>query len=208
MSFNPQVDYKFYDFENYVSWDRWQSYYAQIKCVSAKNPNSILVVGPGDGVVVAVLKSMSFKVKTLDIDAASEPDYLASIDSASSVVNEKFDLVLCCQVLEHLPYDKFSQCLIELRSITRRHLVLALPYRGYRLGAIFSLHKFEIRFLQLVIPRFHRDYDFDGQHYWELGDKSYSKAIVRSDIEHFFVIEREYFVKGNSYHYVFELVAK
>ncbi len=98
--------------------------------------------------------------------------------------NNSFDVVTCCEVLEHLPYDSFSGALSELRRVCRSWAILSLPdsrrklqfgFRSDRLGyfrAIFHAPR--------LIDPVHR---FDGQHYWEIGKASYPLGRVIDDIE-------------------------
>ena len=40
---------------------------------------------------------------------------------------DAFDVTLCCEVLEHLPFERLRVCLEELRRVTRGHLVVSVP---------------------------------------------------------------------------------
>ena len=74
MDSEKQVDASHYNFEDYVTWERWQSYYTQLRFVLRQKPKSILVVGAGDGLVANMLKSLGLNVKTVDIDPELNPD--------------------------------------------------------------------------------------------------------------------------------------
>jgi hypothetical protein len=49
--------------------------------------------------------------------------------------DDAFDLVMCTEVLEHVPPDRLERACSELARVTRRHLVVGVPYRqDLRLG--------------------------------------------------------------------------
>jgi SAM-dependent methyltransferase len=49
--------------------------------------------------------------------------------------DSSFDLVLCCEVLEHLPDEMFRHTLDELRRVARKYILISVPYKeNLRLG--------------------------------------------------------------------------
>jgi len=66
----------------------------------------ILVIGGFGQVLNLINKKIPNKnVKTLDIQLAHRPDYLLDISDPSlvSLIKEKFDQIICIEVLEHVP---------------------------------------------------------------------------------------------------------
>ena len=49
---------------------------------------------------------------------------------------------------------------------------------------------------------------FDGQHYWEIGKRGFSRGKIRAHIAKHFDIVREYVPFGNQYHRFFVLRKK
>jgi hypothetical protein len=62
-----------YNFQRYVYFGRWASYWYQINEVLELKPESLLVVGIGDGTVIDILKKYINEIKTLDIDEKLKP---------------------------------------------------------------------------------------------------------------------------------------
>ena len=110
----------------YFHGGRIHSYAHQIKTVIEQNPSRILEVGKGPGMVAAALRSVGIQVVSMDMQAELEPDLVGSVTQIP-VADNSFDVSLCCQVLEHLPFEHFSQALGELRRVTRDALVMSLP---------------------------------------------------------------------------------
>ena len=63
-----------------------------------------LEVGPGDGTFAGGMRSAGFSVRTVDLPGAGRPDW--TLDITRNFVDQKFDLIHCGQVLEHVPDDR------------------------------------------------------------------------------------------------------
>lgn len=200
-----QVEKSHYDFNHYVSHDRWMSYYNQVDEVNRCNPKSVLVVGPGDNIVVNLLKTFSGDVKTLGIDESLNPDYLKSVYNLDEVIDRKFDVVLCCQVLEHLPFDQFEESLKKLLSITTDRLIIALPEKSARVAISMKLPKLKMFFFYISIPLFWVKHKFDGEHYWELHSAGFKPKRVKNIMKSHAKLEKYYRLKSNPYHHFFIL---
>lgn len=198
----PQVNSLIYAFERYVTPERWNSYWHQVVEALQDNPLKVLVIGVGDGIVPLVLKSTGIEVKTLDIDVALQPDYVGHINDIDSIVNSnEFDVVLCCQVLEHLPFNVFETCINKLVKIARHKVVLSLPYNHRVLFYIaFKLPKISQKEYQITIPSFWQKWEFDGQHYWEIGTAGYPKKRIDKAISVIAPIRKCFVASGFRYH--------
>ncbi len=192
-----------YSFKKYVYFSRWASYWYQIDQVLSLQPESILIIGKGDGIVVDVLKDNVSQIKTLDIDKDLNPDVIASVENMPFTEN-CFDVILCAEVLEHLPFAKFEKSLSELQRITKKFVVLSLPHFGPQIKFSFKIPfiketKFAFKF---PLPIEHR---FNGEHYWEIGKKNYSAGKIKSIIQKYFKIKKEFIPFENQYHHFYIL---
>ncbi|MFN5149843.1 MAG: class I SAM-dependent methyltransferase [Flavobacteriia bacterium] len=201
-----QVDSSHYDFFKYVDIDRFNSFYYQLLLIKKICPKSILDIGPGNNFLRDLL-SKEFDFKTIDIDSELDPDFNGSVD-AMPLENNSFDLVCCFQVLEHLPFDKFDQCLSELNRVSRENVLLSLPYSRLDLKFSFKFTIFKELRLLITIPKFYKKNKFDGQHYWEIGRRNTPSRLVQEMIEKYFVIEEVINPFENPYHIFYKLRKK
>ena len=189
---------------NYDDEKRWMSYFHQVKEVLAFKPESVLVIGKGNGLVAEYLKLSGIKVITIDVDENTKPDVIASVIKMPFKDNE-FEVVLCAQVLEHLPYDDFEKSLLEIERVAKLGVVISLPHFG---PAIRFLFKFpflpEIKFMiKLPYPKKHI---FKGEHYWEIGKRGFGVGKIKGDLKKSgsFLI-KDFIVFENPLHHFFIL---
>ncbi len=190
--------------KKYGDSKRWMSYWRQIEEVLKFNPQSVLIIGKGDGLVSEYLKLRGVKTTALDIDKSLNPDIVASvIDMPFS--DNSFDVALCAQVLEHLPYDEFSKALSEIKRVSGIGAVVSLPHFGPAIKFLVKVPLFpELKFIfKLPYPVKHR---FKGEHYWEIGKRNYSLRIIKNDMKKSgFIIKNDYIVFENPLHHFFIL---
>lgn len=179
-------------------------YWYQIREVLALNPQDVLEVGKGSGVVCDYLKSRNIKIATLDIDEKLNPDIRGSVREIP-LGDNSFDAVLCAEVLEHLPFGDFEKSLRELKRVSRKYVVLSLPHFGPAVKINLKLPLIrEIKFaLKTHFPVAHK---FNGEHYWEIGKKGYPSIKIRKILRKYFKIRKEFVPFESQYHrfYVLE----
>lgn len=105
-----QVGKEHYDFDKYIDEYRWSSYYLQIKNVMRKDIKKVLIIGVGDGIVPNIIKILNSQINVVTFDFAQDlkPDIYGDVRKLSLIVTEQFDAIICCQVLEHLPFEEFE----------------------------------------------------------------------------------------------------
>lgn len=144
----------------------------------------ILLVGPGQGLEVAVLRSRGYEVLTYDIDAEFKPDRVGSVHDLSEFKAREFDIVIASHVLEHMSFAFFDQALQEIARVGQ-HALIYLPYAGRHyqaFGRIWNISPFW-RETSLEKPLHSA-----GQHFWEIGLKGYSRSFVQEQIARRFEI--------------------
>lgn len=201
---DKQVDKTHYIWKKYVDIPRWISYWHQISEVTSLTPSSVLIIGAGDNIVRDVLQKTVPIVKVADIDSELEPDFVGSVTDLSSLIPSKFDVVLCSQVLEHLPFEMFEKSISEIYAVTNRYLVLSVPQKYYRFEFVVTAFskKMVKKIVTFCIEKKHKKFiapNIDG-HYWEVGVKGRSKEKVRDVLEKYFSINKEFIVPENPYH--------
>jgi hypothetical protein len=203
-----QVEVSHYDFKNYLELPRWTSYWHQIEETLSLSPETALVIGVGDGIVVTLLEKYGVKVYTLDFDKLLHPDFEGDVADVDVILGDKrFDVLLCCQVLEHLPYDRFEDILRQMAKHAS-HVVVSLPYRAIKYKFEIKLPVIKLMKTDVFIHNFFRVHKFDGEHYWEIGTRGYSRRTVLKSMAKYFKVEKCFVAPYNTYHMFFILSAR
>jgi len=192
-----------YRFQKYVGLERWVSYWHQIDEVLRLRPKNILEIGIGNQIVSDCLERQDLLVKTLDIDEELNPDVVANVIKMP-LTDNSFDLILCAEVLEHLPFEEFEQCLRELKRVTKKYVVLSLPHFGPPLKLAFKIPFLKQIKLAQKIP-YHPEHKSSSPHYWEIGKKRYSAAKIKKIIKKYFKIKKEFIPFETQYHHFYIL---
>lgn len=168
--------------DSYLREGRFVLYYNTLSLVSYCGCKDVLEIGPGNGIVSFILRKKGYKVVTVDIDESVEPDFVASVESLPFHDNS-FDTVVCCQVLEHLPWDKFSVSLREIRRVTRKWCIISLPHVGSFWFFIAKLPLIGGVWGSIKSPFLKKmDFSTHPEHRWSIGAKGYSDNTVDNTI--------------------------
>ena len=200
----PKVKSAYYGDASYDTRERFVSYWHQINEIMKLKPQSVLEVGVGSKFLSNYLKSKNVNVLTLDNNGELKPDILGSV-LCMPFSPGSFDVVACCEVLEHLPYEEFQRALSELYRVSCGYVIISLPdtNRVYR----FNIQVPKLGELRLLIPlpRIGKP-KFDEQHYWEIDANNYCLNRILSDIRTIgFYVKRTYRVFEYPYHRFFIL---
>ncbi len=196
-----QVEENHYDFNKYVNLKRWNSYYIQIREAMKLNPQKVLLIGIGDGIVANILKQQGVQVFTMDYDVSLDVDYVKDIKEVDTI-KDHFDVVLCCQVLEHLPFSEFYATIEKLMCISS-NLVLSLPIQHNRKLSIFKFQKLFWGEIKFSVPKYRKHFKFDGQHYWELNTKGYLRKSIVETLNKKYKVLNNFTLAENTYHHFF-----
>lgn len=201
-----QVDKSHYFNLQYDTKERWSSYWYQIHEVLKQNPKSVLEIGVGNKTVSDYLRKLDIKVTTCDFDKNLNPDVTASVLDMPFKENS-FDTVLCGEVLEHLPFSDFPKALKEILRITSSKAILTLPHLSlthiYVGGKLIPYVAKIEAMLKIDFPLARQ---FDGEHYWEIGEKGYPLNKVIEVIRNVgFRVQRTYYPSENPRHQFFIL---
>jgi len=180
---NVQVDHTSYNDMDYNLKGRFCSFWHQVNAAQKLGAKKVLEIGTGNGFVNFALKKSGMEVSVIDIDPNLQPDILGSV-TEMPIEDNTFDTVLCCQVLEHIPYESFVPALKEIHRVVQRNVILSLPdlHRVYRFNVQLP-GLGEIKFLY-PIPRLKPlDWEFNGEHYWNISCKGYPVKRILADIE-------------------------
>lgn len=207
-----QVKNGHYDFSKYVALNRWDSYYYQLENALTPNINSILLIGIGDNIVPSILKQFGKKVTLFDFDSKLNPDIEGSVLEINKLVKEKYDLIICCQVLEHMPFSNFEKTIKKFSKISNK-VILSLPYCNSNiLTSKIKLPKIKTIKIKLLIPKillkgFRLEKEGNHEHYWEVGIKNSRKKDIRNILKKYYKIKKEFNPIENTYH-IFYILEK
>ena len=167
----------------YDTKSRWISYWYQINEVINLQPKSVLEIGVGNKTVSDYLKKIGFRVKTCDLDKSLKPDVVANILNLPFKI-DSFDVVLCAEVLEHLPFKNFSRALSNIHKVSKKYAIITLPnfsitnlYFGIKVIPYVPKKEFLIR------VRYPVKHKFLGEHYWEIGKKGFPVSLIKESIQ-------------------------
>ena len=199
-----QVSAAHYDFAGYVTPARFMSFWHQVDEVARLRARTVLEIGPGPGIVTGILRGQGVVVTTCDIADDTEADVCASVIRLP-FADGAFDVVICCQVLEHLPFDDSLRALEEIRRVCSVGSVISLPQASRYWP--FTIHvpfmgalKFGVRPPWRLKPHV-----FDGQHHWEIDKAGYEEARILEQYGRVFTSVRSFRVHENHYHRFFIL---
>lgn len=121
---------------------RWGKGYHQINLDRAVltvravpgNVKKILEIGSGDGLILNTLKEAGYDPVAFDISRNALKHIQGSklVQGTASQLpfsSNSFDLVLACEVLEHIPNHIYKSVLEEIIRVTKKYILITVPYR-------------------------------------------------------------------------------
>jgi len=191
--------------ESYFDPKQLASLCEQIRLGYKYRNGKLLEIGVGNGFTSSFLKRSGIDVTTMDINPALSPDIVGSLlEEPKYFVKKQFNAVLCFEVLEHLEWGRFNDCIKIISGLTSNVAVISLP-RARRdllaVRAIFKLPKFTEREVWFGLERKKRIYE---GHYWEIGSDNHCtiRNIKNIIVRHFKTV-KTYVFKENRYHQFF-----
>lgn len=190
-------------FEGNVSRKLWMSYWYQLYEVINLRPGKVLEIGIGHRWVADSLRSRGINVRTLDINRRTCPDLLGSVLSLP-FKEGTFDLVLCAEVLEHLPLEQFQKAIAEIRRVSSSHVVMTLPDSAPALKIDLDIPFLRPKRFFFKFP-FSLKKNLATEHYWEIGKRGVRLSEIVRVLSEVFKIEKEYVPFENDKHHFFVL---
>lgn len=222
----PQVKKSHYFRRKYDDLNRFISYFYQVDLVQelaqrdanirmhANDTNNtnfkILEIGKGNSFFADYLKKLKYDVTTCDFDKNLSPDIVADIRSLP-IQDTAFDLVTAFEVLEHIPYEDLPKALKELRRVSKKYVIVSLPYRSaglewvLKFPGIRTLIGKPFLSIFLRLPLWFGGIQVSKQHYWEIDLWNYSLRKIRKMLKNSFKIKKEIRPVLNHCHYFFVL---
>jgi hypothetical protein len=207
----PQVNKLHYSFTNYSSERRYLSYYHQVNnillLVETRKASKILIAGKGDGIVQKILEAyndlfdLKLVIKTFDFAKDLHPDILGDLVEIDKLVNEQYDIILCCQVLEHLPLEDSISVLSQMRGISK-FVILSVPYKAITIRGTLKVPLIKEYEFCIKVPFWqNRNGMVDSRHYWEIGFNISLKKFIETLKKMGYSIISSYVLKKDGYKY-------
>jgi 2-polyprenyl-3-methyl-5-hydroxy-6-metoxy-1,4-benzoquinol methylase len=208
---NPRITIESYKKHSFESL-RIESITEQLRLISNSGYTNVLEIGTAGGFLKHCFKLFPhISHTTIDIAEELTPDYIGSVVEMP-FKDKQFDLIVCCEVLEHLPFDDFLPSLQEIRRVTRHEAIISMPDSTRHFGiavclARFGWFRFEWNPKRRSNTRRKVDYSI-CQHYWEIGYKGSEARDVVSNIKKAgFKIKEQYRLSKHDWHRFFILQA-
>lgn len=163
------LELKEYFADQYFSIPTLFSQAFQINGIHKMNPRSVLEIGPGNGLVSSFLRRSGIDVTTADINPALEPDICAPLSEIPQHLSgRRFDVVVCCEVLEHMPFEQFEANIKTMQSIGDR-LYMTLPNykKAFGIGALLRLPRIRAKPFGWYFT-YRQNRKLTDQHFWEI----------------------------------------
>jgi len=183
---------------------RIESITEQLRQICYSGYNNILEIGIAGGFLRHCFKLFpQISHTTLDIAEDLSPDYVGSVTNMPFEDNQ-FDLAVCGEVLEHLPFTEFLPALKEIRRVSRHKVIISLPDKRRHFGVAVCLARFGwFRFEWNPARRRNarKEFEFNSEHYWEIGCKgTLGKDVIKKIREAGFKIEKQYRLYKHAWH--------
>jgi cyclopropane fatty-acyl-phospholipid synthase-like methyltransferase len=191
IDFNKQFDLGIEDYLKGIDLANWLRYYSILKEVISFSPKDVLEIGAGNEVVKNCLKNHVKSYEVMDINYKLHPTILNDVRNFQPGLKEKFDCVICADVLEHMPFEDFEKNMTNIRSYLEQggKAFITIPHRRARFLLVtpFSAHKTLVIELPAWIKSSLRSFYkqvikgkifIDPHHCWEIGDGRVRKEDV------------------------------
>lgn len=173
--------------DNYFSIRSLSSQSQQIHDIFNLKPKKIIEIGIGNGYTSTFLRLAGFDITTADINPNLKPDIVCSLDQLKNFTNKtNFDLAVCCEVLEHMPFEEFETNIAYLKELGN-NLYLTLPNfkRSFGIGGFLILPKFLGRVNLYLKSSFLKK--LPDEHFWEVGyNRSTSQNEIRKILQKYY----------------------
>ena len=173
-----QKSFKEYNSPKYLSPKRLSSIALQYRCAIDTGGESFLEIGPGPNILHWLLISNGLYSITSDIDIQLSPTVVSALPLLAFKTGA-VDVVLCFQVLEHLPFSMLSFSFMELSRVAKNYIIISLPDHTIKLSIKDRLHNIYYNLFHCPSHWAPKKFIKHKEHFWEIGldNVKYTKII-------------------------------
>ena len=175
-----------------------------------------LEIGPGNGILTLLLREKGLNVITSDINNSVNPSVAINLPLLP-FQNKAIDVVLCFEVLEHLPWELFLPSLRELKRVASNKVIISLPnceplvekFPKYSISWWAYWLKKIVHSILGFLRSYKVDYKLPPEHYWELGMLNiYSNMVINQAQQVGLLLKEDFRNPHFPYHhfFVFEVI--
>jgi hypothetical protein len=202
--FGIQRDPYSYFGTDYLSPERLSSYGYQFRLAIETNSRSFLNVGSANLILKQLLEKQNRRVLDLDLDFLTKPDIIGALPFLP-FPDKSIDVVMCFQMLEHLPFNILGSCMKEIKRIAKEYILLSLPDRTRSKSQIAKYFIYR----NLKHPLSWRKYQLipiSKEHFWEIGHSTITEdTLLRVMGNEGLQLVKHFRNPYNSYHHFFIL---
>ena len=178
-----QVEPDSYTNLRYDSKRRFCSYWHQLDEIFKTDPKTVVEVGVGSGFTGRYLQSHGIQYTSIDIDARLNPTITASVLDLP-LEDNLFEVAVCFEVLEHLPFTDFTPALRELARISSGPVIISVPDATRAIRFLARLPRnIKIQKVFQYPTRTPRIKDLYCNHKWEIGVESFPLRRILAAID-------------------------
>jgi len=176
------------------------------KCIKPK----IIEIGKGNGFVSDFFKKAKYDFLTFDINKNLEPDIEGNILEFSNLITTEVDIVIACEILEHLPFEMFENSLEQISKVSRKYTIITLPEHKKFFGLNLQLRIPKInRFSLPFFIKYKGNKVLGSGHFWEIDySKETKRKVIEMILEKYFKIINKGSFHTNPYHNFYILEKK
>lgn len=190
----------------YNSKERWLSYWYQISETVSRKPARLLIIGTGSGIVEKTISGLApdVKITTCDISGELSPSVVGDVRHLP-FRPRSFDCILCCQVLEHIPFEDVRGAVKDLHRTVADAVILSLPHKRKHIKVEIDTPVTGKKMVILKYPfvrKNPKEVPHVRGHFWDI-NRGVSYRRVRQVLTEFFRIDKTYLNEMNCTHRFF-----
>lgn len=193
---------RYFSSEKYLIEGRWFTYNHIIQNITKYDECKILEIGPGNGIVKSILNNFGYEVVTMDISKVVDCNILGDVRYLP-IKNKTFDIIICSQVLEHVPFEYFEKILLSIQMVCKNIVIITLPDSNLYFSISLKIPFFDVKHFLFQLP-FTR-YVKDEEHFWEIGQKGTKFEYIDLILHKYFHKEKDYRIPLFPWHHLFVL---
>lgn len=164
--------------QQYLSSMRLYSLGFQYRAAMNTGGQTFFELGPGAGLLTYMLRQSEKVVTTGDINPRLQPCRVCSLPNLP-FSSRSFDVSMCFEVLEHLPFEMLESSLRDLGRLSKLKVLISLPNQGpVILRRSWKHHVLQISRLRWLRRTRSREKKLPPEHYWEIGFGAVTEATI------------------------------